>query len=293
MPASSPSLEKLEKICAKNPTSILFARLAEGFLLQGNVKRASEICRQGLRYRPSYVAGHVVMGKCHLAMGHFEEARQEFQKVLQLDADHPSALWHLGQIDLQLGWEDLALRHFEMARVLDPFNAQLADQIARLKQVAPRVQAEEDCVVLQNEAEGDDSGKDVAVILQEDAGADEGNAEVAETAHQEATEPVDEISPPDVTDTEGEEDLSALVSALQTPVASDTTENVDEDGDVFIEKASPKQIPLGAEPIATATLAELYAQQGLVEQAVATLEQVLARDPNNTHAQTRLAELRS
>ncbi|MCZ6635621.1 MAG: hypothetical protein O7G87_19670, partial [bacterium] len=59
----SASLSMLEKICLKNPTSILFARLAEGYLQQGQVKRAFEICRQGLRYRPSYVAGHLVMGK--------------------------------------------------------------------------------------------------------------------------------------------------------------------------------------------------------------------------------------
>ena len=80
------AFETLEKICAKNPTSILFARLADGLLQQGDVTRAIEVCRQGLRYRPSYVAGHVIMGKCHLAAGRFEEARLEFQKVLQLDA---------------------------------------------------------------------------------------------------------------------------------------------------------------------------------------------------------------
>jgi tetratricopeptide (TPR) repeat protein len=127
------AFEKLEKICAKNPTSIVFARLADGLLQQGDVTRAIEVCRQGLRYRPSYVAGHVIMGKCHLAAGRFEEARLEFQKVLQLDADHLAALWHLGKIDLHLGWDDLALKHFELAQALDPFSPELAEQILELK----------------------------------------------------------------------------------------------------------------------------------------------------------------
>jgi hypothetical protein len=37
----------------------------------------------------------------------------------------------------------------------------------------------------------------------------------------------------------------------------------------------------------------LYAQQGLVEQALATLEQVLLRDPNNVQVQARIDALRS
>ena len=32
-------IEKLEKICDQNPTSILFARLADGLLQQGEVER--------------------------------------------------------------------------------------------------------------------------------------------------------------------------------------------------------------------------------------------------------------
>ena len=125
----SVSHAKLGKICAKNPTSILFARLADGFLRQGKVKQAVEICRRGLRYRPSYVTGHLVMGKCHLAVGRLEEARQEFHKVLQLDADNLAALWHLGRIDLEMGWEALARQHFERAYTLDPFNRDLGAKV--------------------------------------------------------------------------------------------------------------------------------------------------------------------
>jgi tetratricopeptide (TPR) repeat protein len=276
MPASSLSLEKLEKICLKNPTSILFARLAEGFLQQGNVKRAAEICRQGLRYRPSYVAGHVVMGKCHLAFGHFEEARQEFQKVLQLDADHPAALWHLGQIDLQLGWEDLALRHFELALVLDPLNKQLADQIAKL---TPEISVNEKTEDLTDNEDPffeettsidepalDIARDDVAVLPEEDAISTDLNAPRPELI-------VDE-------------NLSSLVSEL----AQSAPESRDEPP---FEAVKKQQGACGTEAIATVTLAELYAQQGLVEQALATLEQVLLRDPNNVQVQARIDALRS
>jgi Tfp pilus assembly protein PilF len=265
MPASLLSLEKLEKICSKNPTSILFARLAEGFLRQGNMKRAAEICRQGLRYRPSYAAGHVVMGKCHMAFGHYEEARQEFQKVLQLDADHPAALWHLGKIDLKLGWDDMALRHFELACVLDPMNKELVDQISRLK---PEIPVMEMGQTLPDPGEAVDSAQeDATTLLQDD-----------EEIFPEMGVPIPEL----VVDA----DLASLVSELTHKGAG-----FSDDSNI---NGSEKQDDSGdMHAIATMTLAELYAQQGLVGQAMATLKQVLLRDPSNERVQARLDELRS
>jgi tetratricopeptide (TPR) repeat protein len=269
MSASILSLEKLEKICSKNPTSILFARLAEGFLQQGHVKRAAEIARQGLRYRPSYVAGHVVMGKCHFAVGHFEEARQEFQKVLQLDSDHPSALWHLGQIDLQFGWDDLALRHFELALILDPLNRKIAKQIAQLK-----ADAADTCErVSVADALNDVERLDTAVVDEADEDTDD-----------DAVSSLDDAPRPELV---VDKDLASLVSAL---AQGDSVAPED-------KKAKPVQKKMEEAPkleaIATATLAELYVQQGLIEQAVVTLKQVLLRDPNNDLVLARLEALQS
>lgn len=238
--------------------------------MQGHVKRAAEICRQGLRYRPSYVAGHVVMGKCHLAVGYFEEARQEFQKVLQLDADHPAALWHLGQIDLKLGWEDLALRHFELAAILDPLNASLIDQIAKLK---PERAPSETLGTTESEALTDDD------LLVEETEPLENGVDVDGDGADDALD-VESTSIELVVD----DNLSTLVSELAQGGAAPPQETPIEGDDVQ---------PKARLSIATVTLAELYAEQGLVEQAVATLEHVLERDPNNVTVLARLQELRS
>ncbi|MDA0747055.1 MAG: tetratricopeptide repeat protein [bacterium] len=252
----SASLTKLEKICAKNPTSILFARLADEILQQGDVRRASEVCRQGLRYRPSYVTGHVVMGKCYLAAGRVEEARQEFHKVLQLDADHVAAFWHLGQIDLEMGWDELALRNFERAYVLDPFNEQLAAQVESLQRVAvgasPEVLNEEEPqaeLVVSEEVETEDPVVSVDVVKE------------AEQAR-------------------GTEVLADLVEELDTPASEP-------------EDVAEEQTEKPPEPIATSTLAELYAAQGLIRQAVGILERVAKRDPQNEQVKARLVELQS
>ena len=264
MPAS---LSKLGKICAKNPTSILFARLAEGFLQKGDVKRALDICRQGLRYRPSYVAGHLVMGKCHLAAGRFEEGRQEFQKVLQLDSDNLAAYWHLGQIDLRMGWEDLALQNFKVAFALDPFNAALAEKIESLQpgwrsgDAAPEPVIEDDASVC----------SDAPPALQDAEEAPEPPAPetgASVVAKSPAKEP--------------EGALASLVEALFERPRENTP-----------GAKGPKPSASATKSIATVTLAELYANQGQIQQAVTILERVLERESDNDQVKVRLAELRS
>jgi len=273
------SQTKLEKICAKNPTSILFARLADAFLASGDAKRALEICRRGLRYRPSYVTGHVVMGKCHLATGRLEEARQEFQKALQLDADNLAAFWHLGRIDLQMGWEDLALQNFRRASLLDPFGRELAEQIAALLPTCS-----EEAHSFQDEARP--SGPLQPPLTDTKAG--EENA--AEPPHRADAAPQSEVvltqqqdeEAPDAEPKE-ERDLAVLVREIAKHNAAPGAGEVAQS-----QGAAQKR----GDPIATFTLAELYATQGLVPRAIDVLEQVLACDPGNERVNARLQELR-
>lgn len=240
------ALKKLAKICAQNPASILFARLADGLLQQGDVAQALAVCRTGLRYRPSYVAGQVVMGKCYLAAGLCEEARLAFEKALQLDANHLVARWHLGHIALQQGRGDLALEHFESARDRDPFGPELREQIGKLK--------------------GEPSDEARAETSEAKALPDESDAPV----------PVPEA------------EASSQVSELP-PLAE---EGIEEHLDALIESRNPVPKP-DASLIATATLAELYANQGLIQEAIAVLEQLLAHEPDNERVIARLDELRN
>ena len=230
------AIKKLQKICDQNPTSILFARLADGLLQRGEVARAIEVCRRGLRYRPSYTAGHVVMGKCYQAAGHYEEARLVFQRVLQLDAGHLAAHWYMGKIALQLDRGDLALKYFEQAQARDPFCPELIEQIRKLK--GEEVEEEQD-----NGPEPD------------------GSEAVSEN----------EVFAQALLEEDVEDDLDTLVTSLKR------------------EPKSGGEAPV----IATKTLAELYASQGLIREAIAVLEQVIAREPDNEHIIARLDELRN
>ncbi len=248
------SHSKLEKICEKNPTSILFARLADNFLQKGNLKRALEVCKRGLRYRPSYVAGHLVMGKCYFASERLEEARQEFQKVLQLDPDNVSAFWHLGTIEQEMGWEDTALNHFRKAFALDPFNQELFVRLNETKDPAPLVETSSDLDL--TSVANTSSGFPVEYVAEKFVIEDE------------------------QVDSEGMETQVAhlvpdLGASQQKETETSTIENhVTED-------------------IATSTLAELYVSQGLLKKGMEILEKVWKREPGNAGVKMRLEELRS
>lgn len=123
------SIAQLERICRKNPASILFARFADGMLRSGNVERATEICRAGLRYRPFYPTGHLVMGRCHMAAGRLDEARREFHETLVLDQDNPAACWLLGMVERRLGFEKQALQYFKSALAVDPMSRLLVAEM--------------------------------------------------------------------------------------------------------------------------------------------------------------------
>lgn len=67
-----------------DPTSIVFAPIAEYFLLYGMVDEALEICRLGLKSHPVFVSGRVVMAKVHLKRGNWDEAEEELRLALSV-----------------------------------------------------------------------------------------------------------------------------------------------------------------------------------------------------------------
>ncbi|MDP6777330.1 MAG: tetratricopeptide repeat protein [Candidatus Latescibacteria bacterium] len=268
----SVSSGKLEKICVKNPTSVLFARLADEVLSAGDVKRAVEICRRGLRYRPSYATGHLVMGRCHLASGRSEEARQEFHKVLQLDSDNLTALWLIGKIEIQMGWPESALQRFERILLLDPLNPEVAAQAQALRgsNVSAPVRAD------------DEDPASAGGPLDSDDGPGEEPTRVAGSLGPNVSPPsaVDKIEAANATPTTVE-DLGLLVREIVSG-ARTSEGNRDEDRTTRVDPPT----------IATVTLAELYATQGLVDRAADVLEEVVNSDPENARAAQRLSALR-
>ena len=119
--ASDAELIRLNRLFERNPTSTIFARLADTYLVLGQAVEAANVCRRGLKYRPSYLAGHIVLGRALIDMDSLAAAAEEFQKVLTLEHDHLAALEYLALIANRTGDSERVQIIENRLKVLNPF----------------------------------------------------------------------------------------------------------------------------------------------------------------------------
>lgn len=65
-----------------------FARVAAGYLEQGETVRALKLCLAGVHEYPRYMTGALILGKCYEAMGRRGEAILEYRQILDVHPDN-------------------------------------------------------------------------------------------------------------------------------------------------------------------------------------------------------------
>ena len=113
-------LDVLQDRLRTNPSSLVFAHLADIFYQNEDFVRAAQICEDGLARNPHYVNGHFVYGKCLLALSETDRAEEEFNRVLLYDPEHLGAHFYLAQILQERGWEEAYLTRLETILAIDP-----------------------------------------------------------------------------------------------------------------------------------------------------------------------------
>ncbi len=83
----------------EDPTSIVFAPVAEYFLLYGMIDEAFTVCREGIKRYPTLVSGRIIMAKVHLKRGNWEEAEDELQQALNIMPENDRARVMLEEIE--------------------------------------------------------------------------------------------------------------------------------------------------------------------------------------------------
>jgi len=68
---------KCERILTADANSQIFAALAEAYRKKGDLQKAEEVCRKGLKIHPGYSSARIVMAKIYMAYGDFEKAWDE------------------------------------------------------------------------------------------------------------------------------------------------------------------------------------------------------------------------
>src|SRR6476659_9463672 len=91
-------IAELERRVQMDPASIAFAALAEEYRREGRLEEAIATCAAGLRRHPSYLSGHVTLGRACVALGRIAEARAQFERVLRLAPENLAAIRGLAEI---------------------------------------------------------------------------------------------------------------------------------------------------------------------------------------------------
>lgn len=113
----------------EDPTSRVFAPLAEAYRKLGRVDEAIEICSQGLEHHPEFHGGRLALAKCYIDKKMFPEAKEELIKILQQVPENLLAQKCLGETCLVLNDRVGALHHLKMASLLSPNDVALAERV--------------------------------------------------------------------------------------------------------------------------------------------------------------------
>src|SRR5215212_2431763 len=275
-PAMNAKSEELRFRLKTDPKSRLFYPLAEELRKAGQVAEAEQVLRTGLVVHSAYLSAWVSLGRVLRDLKKDDEAVDALSRALQLDPGNVVAARLLGDAYLSLGDKVEAIKKYKLVHALMPGDQELEGVIASLDrelhplpvaapeppppEVAPQEVAPHE--VAPQEESPFDRTMPPFDIREEEA---TGDVEPMHVAHEESPfeEPVS--------------DYTAAALTVEAPAGMHI-----EPAPLVAEVPAPVLPPEPAEDVTnTITMADLYARQGLADDARHIYENILARDPAN------------
>ena len=85
-------IRSLTVALARDPRSLVYARLAEALRRRGQPEEALQVALQGLRRHPVHADGHDCLARIYADLGDLERARLAWSKALEIAPDHMGSL---------------------------------------------------------------------------------------------------------------------------------------------------------------------------------------------------------
>ena len=128
----SPKIEELQEKLLKEPKSRLFLQLAEEYRKSNMPEEAVEVCKEGLKNHPSYIAAKVTLGKAYLDLKKTDDAQHIFEDVIEQSSDNLVANRNLADIYYMIGYTDEDLKHYIIINIYNPNDQLVSDSIKEL-----------------------------------------------------------------------------------------------------------------------------------------------------------------
>jgi tetratricopeptide (TPR) repeat protein len=315
-PATNPKIEELRFRLKTDPKSRLFYQLAEELRRAGQFAESEKVLRTGLSVYPAYLAAWVSFGRVLRELKDDAGAVDALNTALQLDPGNVVAARLLADSYLALGEKIEAIKKYKLVHALLPSDESLELQIAALEReleapapAAEAAEAEEEPPAIAAVPPLEESPfdrtippfEDAAEILGEKSRVDEetGDAEPMAFAHEESPfeDPVPSFGEAAV-EVEAPAGFHIAAAPLSAEVPAPVIDDLPPiDAPPIEVPPEPFDLPFATEPDVAApqsdaadtiTMADLYARQGLIEDARHIYENILARDPDNADVRAKL-----
>jgi tetratricopeptide (TPR) repeat protein len=327
--ANTALIEDLLRQYAENPRRV-FARLANELRKSGDYDRAIEICRGQIPQQPGYISGHIVLGQSLYDCGRLEEARQTFETALNLDPENLIALRHLGDIARQHGANDVARGWYRRLLEVDPQNDEVAAQLEAMgagvdgtpaagqpsvaQEFSPNIDLEGLSVPTVEGAPSPETGPPAAAIeLDEyrldaaakasDAVAEHEPLEIETGEDFEPTASAEKAFPdleqslevsgigPSGAGTKGADAQARFGDAVGDEAGRESGGEPRDAVDAYYPMLDVQSTGPSPAAFVTETMAELYLQQGYVQEALEIYRQLAAQNPADDTLRERVRQL--
>jgi len=266
-------IRRFEEQYRRQPESLVFARLADAYRKAGEPGRALDLLEEGIERHPDYLSAHIVRARTFRDLGREADAREAFERVLALDAQNLVAM--RGLADLARLRSDPAEERDWLRRLVqaDPFNEEPAARLVEL------------------DASGETQDAQTGGLESPAPGEPEPGR--IDTASPSEGPPVDAGQQPEVV---AEQD-SADVAGEELPEIADGETPVAEEARLpepwWFEEPEPGPEADAEEneedaDLLTRTMAELYARQGLLDEAEEIYRELLRDRPDEAELRAGL-----
>ncbi|MEK6371646.1 MAG: tetratricopeptide repeat protein [Acidobacteriota bacterium] len=326
-PQSNPKIEELRFRLKTDSKSRLFYPLAEELRKVSRFEESEQILRTGLEHHPTYLSAWVSLGRVLRDQHKNDGAAEALNKALQLDPGNVVAARLLADAYLDLGDKLEAIKKYKLVHALLPSDQDLPALIERLdRELNPIALAAEESPFAQESAlpvpaeEPETPFAPPATPLEDtrpQARPEPSFAASLEVAHQAtieapfADEATGDDEPMSAAHAESPFEQTAGYTAAsltvekpmgfhveEAPPAAEVPSVIEEEESPFAEPEPVADVFAPAEPVRatddltnTITMADLYARQGLTDDARQIYENILQRDPGNASVRAKLDAL--
>jgi tetratricopeptide (TPR) repeat protein len=140
----SSDIRSMSAELASNPDSLVFLELGEALRRRGQLYAAAKAAVVGLERHSELADSHDLYARILVDMGHLQQAYDEWQATIELEARHLGAHKGLGFLCYRWGDLDGALEHLELAVAADPMDQSVVQALRLVRDAAAEAEGAEE-----------------------------------------------------------------------------------------------------------------------------------------------------